>query len=293
MPWPNWEQSSAAALLSGLIWLALRRLRPGRFTFAEALTAEFALISGLYALWRLARMLPIASADGAIDRARWINSFQQAIHLPTELSLQRFVLDHDTVATVCTWYYATVHVPALLAFLVWLFVRHRDQYPHWRNGLALITLWCLVIRFMRVAPPRFLPDLGYVDLSYNYGPSVYSGDVTTGISDQFAAMPSIHVAWAAVVSFGIVAASTSRWRWLALLHVVMTMIVVSATGNHWWLDGIVAILLLAASLRLDTVVRRRRAAAREDRAAIAADASGTGDPATRTEQLTGSAPPHD
>ena len=42
---------------------------------------------------------------------------------------------------------------ALIAFLVWMFFRHRDQYPHWRNGLALVTAGCLVIRFVRVAPP--------------------------------------------------------------------------------------------------------------------------------------------
>ena len=140
-------------------------------------------------------------------------------------------------------YYATVHVPATVAFLVWLFVRHRDHYPHWRNGLAIVTGFCLVIRFVRVAPPRFLPDLGYIDLSAKYGMSVY-GPVGTGVSDQFAAMPSIHVAWAAVVSFGIIAASPSKWRWVFALQVILTMLAVSATGNHWWLDGIVAIALL-------------------------------------------------
>ena len=152
-------------------------------------------------------MLPIASTDGAIPRAHDIASFQNWLHLPSELSLQRFVIAHERLADLTTWYYATVHVPALIAFLVWLFFRHRDQYPHWRNGLALVTACCLVIRFIRVAPPRFLPDLGYVDLSHDFGPSVYSADPTTGVSDQFAAMPSIHVAWAAVVSFGIIAAA--------------------------------------------------------------------------------------
>ncbi len=258
MPWPTWDQATAAAVLSGLLWVALRRSRQVAAVQVTAVAAELALISGLYAVWRLARMLPIATAEGAISRARDIVAVQHALHLPTELSLQRFVLDHDRIATVSTWYYATVHVPALLGFMIWMFVRHRDQYPHWRNGLALVTAFCLLIRFVRVAPPRFLPDLGYVDLSWNYGPSVYSGDVSAGVSDQFAAMPSIHVAWAAVVSFGIVATSTSRWRGLFLLHVVITMLVVAATGNHWWLDGIVAILLLGIGLALDSWVRGRR-----------------------------------
>jgi hypothetical protein len=107
-----------------------------------------------------------------------------------------------------------------------------------------------VIRYLRVAPPRFLPELGYVDLATSYGLSVY-GPVGTGVSDQFAAMPSIHVGWAALVSFGIVAASTSKWRWVFMAHIVLTVYAVTATGNHWWFDSIAAIALLFAALRID------------------------------------------
>lgn len=246
-----------AAVISALVTFGLRRHQPRGSRYLEPATAEFALISTLYCFWRLARKLPLATMNGALERAHDIVAIQNALHLPTELSLQRFVMRYDWLTEASTWYYASVHVISLLVFLVWLFVRHRDHYPHWRNGLAIVTLCCLVIRFARVAPPRFLTELGYVDLSRYHGPSVYGSDVMTGASDQYAAMPSIHVAWAAVISFGIVAASTSRWRWLGLLHVIVTVLVVAATGNHWWMDGIVAIALLAAGLRLDTVVRRR------------------------------------
>ncbi len=84
-------------------------------------------------------------------------------------------------------------------------------------------------------------------------------------------MPSIHVGWAAVVSFGVVAAGTTRWRWLALFHVVMTMLAVSATGNHWWLDGIVAIALLGLALLIDNGARR---VLRVSRATRSGDADG-------------------
>ena len=165
------------------------------------------------------------------------------------------MLRWDWLGQLTSWYYAGLHVPALLVFLVWLFARHREHFPHWRNGLVVLTAGCLFIRFVRVAPPRFLVDLGYQDLSEIYGPSIY-GPVGTGVSDQFAAMPSIHVGWAAVVSFGAVAVSTSRWRWVAGMHVVITAFAVSASGHHWWLDGIVAIVLLVIGLVLDTAVRR-------------------------------------
>ena len=212
-------------------------------------------MASLYSVWRLARVLPLAQPAGAINRARQIDRLQHTLHMPTELSLQHLVLQHGWLARSVNAYYAVAHVPALIAFLVWLFVRHRNEYSRWRNALAILTAFCVVIRFVRVAPPRFLPDLGYIDLATRYGLSVY-GPVGTGVSDQFAAMPSIHVGWAALVSFGIVAVSTSRWRWLFMLHLVLTMLVVSATGNHWWLDGIVAIVLLLIAIAIDDGVHR-------------------------------------
>lgn len=255
--WATWEQSAVAALVASLVWIGLRRLPSARAAYAAPFAAEFVLLCVLYSIWRLARMLPLATADGAITRAHDIAALEAWLHLPSELALQHFVLRYDSLADFATWFYAFVHVPSLIAFLIWLFVRHRDHYPTWRTALALVTLGCLIIRFVRVAPPRFLPDLGFIDLGAMVGTSVYPGDVTRGVSDQFAAMPSIHVAWAAIVSFGIVAASTSRWRWLFLLHVILTMLVVAATGDHWWLDGVVSLMLLAGALALNSAVRGR------------------------------------
>ena len=254
--WPTWNQGAVVALACAVIALVLRRTRPTRLRLtALSAATEVAILASLYSVWRLARVLPLDRSDGAIGRARQIDRFQHTLHLPTELSLQQLVLRHDWLARFSNYYYAIAHVPALIAFLAWLFVRHRDQYSRWRNALAIVTAFCVVIRFVRVAPPRFLPDLGYIDLASHYGLSLY-GPVGSGVSDQFAAMPSIHVAWAAVVSFGIVAVSTSRWRWVFILHLVLTMMVVSATGNHWWLDGIVAILLLLIAIAVDAGARR-------------------------------------
>ena len=257
MKWLTWDQAAIIVVASSLFGLAIRNLpRFPRRQFWTDLSFELARVSFLYMLWRLAMRLPLDQPKGAIDRARTIVEVQQFLRLPDELSIQHFVLRFDSLARVTNFYYAVVHVPATIAFLVWLFVRHRNVYPQWRNALALLTAACLVIRYLRVAPPRFLPELGYIDLATRFGLSVY-GPVGTGVSDQFAAMPSIHVGWAAVVSFGIIAASPSKWRWLFGLHLILTILVVSATGHHWWLDGIVAIAILIAALMLDTKWRRR------------------------------------
>lgn len=78
--------------------------------------------------------------SGCIDRNRVRNLY--------------FFLDHDWLARLTNYYYAIAHIPALVLFLVWLFFRHRDAYPHWRNGLAILTAFCLIIRFIRVALPH-------------------------------------------------------------------------------------------------------------------------------------------
>lgn len=257
MPWPSWEQAAVTTLLSLVAWLAVARLPSSRL--GDALLPafrEFSLVAGLYAIWRLARMLPVTHEAGAVDRARAIDRFEQALRLPTEISVQHVTIAHDWLARFVNGYYAIVHVPALIAFMVWAFVRHRDRYPTWRNGLVAVTAGCLVIRFLRVAPPRFVPELGFVDLSSRFGLGVY-GPVGSGVSDQFAAMPSIHVGWAAVVALGTFAMTRSRVRWIVLMHLPVTVYVVAATGHHWWVDGVVAVVLLGAGLALDRVLRGR------------------------------------
>ena len=254
--WPTWQQAWIASLVCFVLYVALRRIRPSRFTeLALSGLRELVVLTGLYGLWRTAKKLPLTQSEGAIERARRIVEFQESIGLPTELSLQEFVVRYDWLGWSSAAYYIGMHVPALFAFLIWMFVRHRDQYARWRHVLALTTAGCLFIRFWHVTPPRFLTDLGYQDLSEVYDMSVY-GPVGTGVSGQFVAMPSIHVAWAAVIGFGVIAASPSRWKWLFAMHLPLTVLAVSATGHHWWLDGIVAFGLVGLSLAIDEGVRR-------------------------------------
>jgi hypothetical protein len=82
---------------------------------------------------------------------------------------------------------------------------------------------------------------GIVDTGKLYGQSVYSGGLAV---DQLSAMPSVHVAWAVLVGYHAWRIGGSRWRWLGPAHAVITIFVVVVTGNHWWLDGIVAVAIL-------------------------------------------------
>ena len=239
--WIDWD---VAAVISALLALGVfsarrspRRWVQGVRTFSR----ELSLVLLLYSIWQLAHVWTRTNVVGATDNARTIVDIQDWMHLPSEASLQDLFLPHPLWVQAMNIYYATVHVPALGAFLIWLFYRHRDHYAPVRNTLALLTGSCLMIQMIPVAPPRMLP--GFVDTGLLYEQSVY-GRGGSGIANQLSAMPSVHVAWAAVVTAGVIWIGRSRWRWLVLLHLVLTMLSITVTANHWWLDGIVAVVLL-------------------------------------------------
>jgi hypothetical protein len=99
-----------------------------------------------------------------------------------------------------------------------------------------------------LAPPRMLAAAGLVDTARVYGPSVYGDPATDSLSNQFAAMPSLHFGWALMAAIGLIVATRSRLRWLWLLHPALTLVVIVGTANHYWLDAIVAAALLGLAL---------------------------------------------
>jgi len=237
--WLPWEYG---LLLAGAFALAGRSLDE-RFPKVSAVAREASLIAALYSLWQFAGQLSVLGIDDAIARGEWLWDFERAIWLPDELALQNFVVPSSFWTQFSNLYYAIMHVPAMGVFLIWTFMRYRPAYPPWRNTLALTTGACLVMQLIPVAPPRLTEATGMVDTGLEYGQSVY-GTLGYTIAGQLQAMPSIHVAWAAIVGWAVWEISTSPWRWVGPIHFAITFVVVAITGNHYWLDGIVAMVLL-------------------------------------------------
>jgi hypothetical protein len=236
----TWQQAGVLAVGLLVAALCLDRGAVPWLCRMSPFLREAGVIAGLYALWQLAGTLSVLGTTGAFQRAHWIERTERNLSLPSEASVQGLVAGHPAIVQASNIYYATMHFSALFVFLVWLFVRHRDAYAGVRLTLMLSTVICLLVQLIPVAPPRLLP--GYIDTAQQYGQSVYSLGLAP---DELSAMPSVHVAWAVLVGSAVVRVSTSRWRWLALAHPVLTMFVITATANHFWLDAIVAIGVLA------------------------------------------------
>jgi PAP2 superfamily len=198
--------------------------------------------------------------SSAFGNARDLWHVERLLHLPRETGVQDWFLSNVHLVELANTYYAVVHFPATVGFLVFMFIRRPAHYPWVRRAIVLLSAAALALHVLfPLAPPRMWPGLGFVDTGAVFGPNVYGPPEGESIANQFAAMPSLHIGWALLIAVGLIAATRTRWRWLWLLHPLLTVLVVVGTGNHWWLDGVVAGVLLAGAIALALLPDRARA----------------------------------
>jgi hypothetical protein len=254
-----WQQAAVLAgvfaVVGVLVPPLVRQSQVAGRRWFEVVTAgarEGAVVMVLFTIWQIAGGLALTRVAGAFERAHAILRVERWLPLPSELTVQHWVLPHPDLVRAMNTFYLYVHINSITIFLIWLFLRHRDRYPWARNALVLLTGPCLLVQMIPVAPPRMLADAGFVDTAIAYGQSIY-GPFGSGLADQLSAMPSVHVGWSLLIAFVVIRVSTSRWRWLILAHPLVTTFVVVATANHFWLDGIVAAGILAVALPVATL----------------------------------------
>ena len=211
---------------------------------------ELVLVAVLFELYRLGRLLARGEEAAAYDHAVDVHDLEHLLHLPSEATFQGLV-PSETLLHLANFYYFSVHFPAMVAFLVWGYLfRPRWEYVWARNLVIALTGAALVVHIVYpLAPPRMFPQWGFLDTMALLGPDAYAG-ASGDLANQFAAMPSLHVGWAALIAY-VVHRTGPRWlAWVATGHVAVTAVVVIVTANHYWLDGVVALLLLAVVTRV-------------------------------------------
>jgi hypothetical protein len=253
--WLPWNIALWCAAFLGLPGFLLRRHATRPAATWLGVVRESALLFALYAAWRWLGNIQIMGTERAASRGRSVWQLERWLHLPNEATLQDWCRHATWLLRAADVYYIVAHVVPLGLFLVWLYLRHRDSYAGWRNVLAFVSISCLLIQLVPVAPPRMYADLGFIDTGARFGPRVYD-PAGAGLAGQLAAMPSLHVGWAVVIGAGAVQAGVGRWRWLVLAHPVLTMLAVTLTGYHWALDGLVAAGLVGLGVAVGAGLRR-------------------------------------
>ncbi len=286
--WLPWTYSLPLAGVLFAIGAVAGRINGGGTLLSPtvgAVAREASRVALLYTLWQVAGRLSVSGIERANDRGLWVWNLERALRLPSERAFQELIVPHGWLAQAANVYYAVAHVPGMGVFLVWLFFRHRAEYPGWRNVLVGITFVSLLIQLIPVAPPRLIPSIGMLDTGVAYGQSVYAIGGST-VAGQLQAMPSLHVGWAALIAVATWRLSTGWARRLGAAHLAATVTVVTVTANHYWLDGLVCTALLIPMVMLLT--RPRSTLAPE--AAGTLDGEQVGDPAIAMR--TGGGPGH-
>ncbi len=207
---------------------------------------ELALVAVLFLAYKVGRLLVEGHVGEAMNNAATVWDFERTLHLPSESALQGGLLHHGLWVRAANTFYAYVHFPATVLTLIWLYVRRPEAYLWMRRTLATLTAFALVVHSLYpLAPPRMLSAAGMVDTGRLFGPSVYGPPSTDTLSNQYAAMPSLHVGWAVVVALALMSTTAGWKRWLWLAHPAITLMVVVVTGNHYWVDAIAVLGLLA------------------------------------------------
>lgn len=246
----------------------LRRLEPidmepvSRRTFAR----EVSLIAGAILLYFGVRNLTTGSADIAFLNGRRIFRFEEWARLDWEHGLQGAVIGNDTLVDFTNWVYIWGHWPVILPTALVLFLWRRERYYLLRNAFFVSgAIGFLFFALLPVAPPRLL-DLGLVDTVTSQSSS-YRALQPPGLTNQYAAFPSLHVGWNVLLGIVVLTATTSHVvRFLAIAGPLAMAFSVVATANHFVVDVGAGIAVVLIGLGVAVWAHRRGAAIVEARA---------------------------
>jgi hypothetical protein len=223
---------------------------------------ELGLLTGLYLLYVVARRITVDGSREAVANARHVENLEHVLGLAPERWLNHVVSNRVFLALPADYAYATLHYVVTPAVLVWLWRSHPLAYFPARRTLVIATLLGLVgFAVLPLAPPRMLP--GFVDTMAQFGHDGWWGSEASAprglgsFTNQFAAMPSLHVGWA--IWCGAVVARHARRVWvrgLAIAYPVLVVLVVLGTANHYLLDAVAGLAVLVVGFAISRSAAR-------------------------------------
>jgi hypothetical protein len=207
--------------------------------------------------------LPAEREHEALRHGFAVLHLEQRLHLDPERALNRWLDHHHLLGLLAGDYYDNLHFIVTLGVVGWLWWRHPRQYRPLRTTLVLINVVGFVVYWVYpMAPPRLLPGQHFADIvALTHAIGGWHSGALSKAANQFAAMPSLHLAWA---SWSALAVWTilrgRRWAWTVWLYPAFTVVVVMATGNHFLSDCVAGVATTAVCALV--AYRLHRAAAR-------------------------------
>jgi hypothetical protein len=195
-----------------------------------------------------------AAPDHALGHAKSLIHAERVLGMFHEETVQQWFLGWRSFIQFWNLFYGTFHFVVTAFCIVWLFRRFPQRYVQWRTTLAVTTALALIgFAFYPLVPPRLLPhSYGFVDTLRDYG-GLWSFDsgAMSKVSNQYAAMPSLHFAWSTWCALVLVPTLRRTWvKALAISYPLLTLFAIVVTGNHYVLDAAGGVVILLVALPL-------------------------------------------
>ncbi len=223
---------------------------------------ELLLIAIGYFLYSRVRNLVPQQESIAMRHGRAVQHLQDRLQLNFELSVNRFVAGHEWLAQIMDYYYATLHFVVTICCLIWLFHSRPRLYRGARTVLFATSLLALGgFYFYPLAPPRLLTQYGYIDTveRFHTWGSLADPNVAQH-SNQFAAMPSLHIGWALWCGLSIFFCARRSWvRALGALYPLWTLLVIIGTANHFFVDAVAGLVVFCGGVLVQYLLSGRSA----------------------------------
>ncbi|MBL3668295.1 phosphatase PAP2 family protein [Streptomyces sp. M2CJ-2] len=251
------------------------------------LLLELLLIRVTYAAYSKVRLAATGGRERAEEHARQILDLEHVLRLDIEHAVNHAVVKIDWLRHFFDFYYTSFHFLVPLTVLGLLYWRRPVDYRWARASLGFATLLALLGFWLYpLAPPRLMPNLGIIDTVHgvqDFSKPDYG--TLTALTNQYAAMPSLHFGWSLWCGVVIAIIAPKPWmRALGLLHPLFTAAAIVATGNHWILDAVGGALVVAAGFGLTYLFQGPRARTTVTPAPEAEDAPAVPQQAVSPEQ---------
>jgi hypothetical protein len=223
---------------------------------------QMALFGGAYCAYRVVQGLVGSDGTAAFQHAREVIQLERTLHVFVEPSIQAWASSSHVVMAAASWLYLNAQFSVTVGGLAYLYMRHNRSFYFVRNMLLIamaIALVCYAV--FPTAPPRFLPEWGFVDsVSDMTGVQVSHSSVFEGLVNPYAAMPSMHVAFALIIGWPIARLVRSRIvRVLWLSYPLVIAFVIIATANHFVIDAVLGAVTAVISAYAARALSRLRA----------------------------------
>jgi PAP2 superfamily len=235
--------------------LPLHRRLPGGRTLRDGRRlywwGEILAVLIFYGVYSFVRNLHHGNEAEAFQHAKDIIDLQKTLGIYHEQAIQAWALGSRTFIIAANYFYGSLHFIVTGGVMIYLYRKWTNDYPRWRNTIGIATALALIgFAFFPLLPPRLLDPYSaahHLGLHFGYEDTLakdpafwsFNSGAVNKISNQFAAMPSVHCCWALWCACALVPRVKHVWvKVLAVIYPITTVTVIVVTANHYFLDAV-------------------------------------------------------